>query len=192
MRNRSGGSVGPDDFEAIAQRGDVIRLGQRSRDRRIMRTKMQTRAATAAGSGLALPEGDRSGKPCWRDTGARCVFPAHSHRLRSATPASHTPAKNSPDGRLPTLRRAEWKSPASETNFPLGQANLLDHVIEHHHAAQRCRQGRDEQAVIFSGADAQQRSRGIAAQSVGHQPLVIEQSLGVMALGRETKACGKQ
>jgi hypothetical protein len=64
-----------------------------------------------------------------------------------------------------------------------GQAQQLDQMVEHHRAAQRRGQRRDEQPVKAPRHDAGDRSRRVAAQAVSDEPLLPEKILRVMLAG---------
>ena len=51
------------------------------------------------------------------------------------------------------------------------QAHALEQVIEHHDAAERRRQRRDQHAVVAARQHAGDRARRVAAEAVGHEPL---------------------
>ena len=58
------------------------------------------------------------------------------------------------------------------------EAHLLAHAREHHRAAERRGQGRDEQAVIAAREHAADGARGVAPEAVGEQPLLREEPRG--------------
>ena len=60
---------------------------------------------------------------------------------------------------------ADWRGRA------VGQAKALVEPAEHHHPAKRGGQRGDEQAVVAPGGNAVDRTRGIAPQPIGDDPL---------------------
>ena len=57
------------------------------------------------------------------------------------------------------------------------ERHLLAEVVEHHRAAEGVRQRRDEHAVVPARRDAGQGGGRVSAQSVGDDPLGVEQDL---------------
>src|SRR5947208_13267030 len=57
----------------------------------------------------------------------------------------------------------------------IAETEELRNVIPHHHSAMRRGQSRDEQAMIATRDCAGDSARSVTAQSVGHEPLAIEQ-----------------
>ena len=63
----------------------------------------------------------------------------------------------------------------SDTSAAVRIADALPDVVQHHRAAERCRQRGDEIRVIAARQRARQRPRRVATEAVGDQPFLLRQ-----------------
>ena len=185
-QRRHGAAVGQ--LITLLHGSQDVRSGQWVTDRRIVGAKMNRRPQLQTDRALALDQ------PVMDEDRVLHVRQQHAllegHVADLVAPDRQAPFEAKLGKVLDTVQvelAADALLAAEMHGLAVRQPQPFREVIEHHAAPERARQRGDEQAVIAPRSDAGERAGSVAAQAVGHQPLIVDELLHLAGMLRRPR-----